>query len=145
MSRVIRVGGAQMGPIQRSEGRQVAVARMIKLLDQAKEEGCQLVAFPELALTTFFPRWEMDDQVEIDQYFEEEMPNAATQPLFDRAKEYGIAFTFGYAEIAKENGQRHHFNTSVLVDADGNIVGKYRKTHLPGTRRVRSGADLSAS
>ncbi|MGI9387379.1 MAG: nitrilase-related carbon-nitrogen hydrolase, partial [Methyloligellaceae bacterium] len=30
------------------------------------------------------------------------------------------------------NGQRHHFNTSVLVDADGNIVGKYRKTHLPG-------------
>jgi len=132
MSRVIRVGGAQMGPIQRSEGRQVAVARMIELLDQAKDEGCQLVAFPELALTTFFPRWDMDDQVEIDQYFEEEMPNAATQPLFDRAREHGIAFTFGYAEIAKENGQRHHFNTSVLVDADGKIVGKYRKTHLPG-------------
>ncbi|MDA7945939.1 MAG: N-carbamoyl-D-amino-acid hydrolase [Hyphomicrobiaceae bacterium] len=132
MSRVIRVGGAQLGPIQKSEGRQVAVARMIELLDQAKAEGCQLVAFPELALTTFFPRWDMDDQSEIDQYFEEEMPNAATQPLFDRAKEYGIAFTFGYAEIAKENGTRHHYNTSILVDAGGNIVGKYRKTHLPG-------------
>ena len=132
MSRVIRVGGAQLGPIQKSEGRQIAVARMIDLLDQAKAEGCQLVAFPELALTTFFPRWEMDDQAEIDQYFEEEMPNAATQPLFDRAKEHGMAFTFGYAEIEKVNGTRYHFNTSILVDADGTIVGKYRKTHLPG-------------
>ncbi|MEM8743578.1 MAG: N-carbamoyl-D-amino-acid hydrolase [Pseudomonadota bacterium] len=132
MSRVIRVGGAQLGPIQKSEGRQIAVARMIDLLDQAKAEGCQLVAFPELALTTFFPRWDMNDQAEIDQYFEEEMPNAATQPLFDRAKEHGIAFTFGYAEIEKVNGARHHFNTSILVDTDGTIVGKYRKTHLPG-------------
>ena len=36
MSRVIRVGGAQLGPIQKSEGRQIAVARMIDLLDQKK-------------------------------------------------------------------------------------------------------------
>ena len=132
MSRVIRVGGAQMGPLQKSDSREAAASRMIKLLDQAHEEGCNLVAFPELTLTTFFPRWDMDDQDEIDRYFEEEMPNAATQPLFDRAKEYGIAFTFGYAEIARENGTRHHYNTSILVDEAGNIVGKYRKTHLPG-------------
>ena len=132
MSRVIRVGGAQMGPLQKSDSREAAVSRMIKLLDQAHEERCNLVAFPELALTTFFPRWDIDGQDEIDRYFEEEMPNAATQPLFDRAKEYGIAFTFGYAEIARENGTRHHYNTSILVDEAGNIVGKYRKTHLPG-------------
>ncbi len=121
-----------MGPLQKSDSREAAVSRMIKLLDQAHEEGCNLVAFPELTLTTFFPRWDMDDQDEVDRYFEEEMPNAATQPLFDRAKEYGIAFTFGYAEIARENGTRHHYNTSILVDEAGNIVGKYRKTHLPG-------------
>ncbi len=132
MSRVVRVGGAQMGPLQKSDSREVAVSRMIKLLDQAHEAGCNLVAFPELTLTTFFPRWDMDDQGEVDRYFEEEMPNAATQPLFDRAREHGIAFTFGYAEIARENGARHHFNTSILVDEAGNIVGKYRKTHLPG-------------
>ncbi|MCG8433091.1 MAG: N-carbamoyl-D-amino-acid hydrolase, partial [Gammaproteobacteria bacterium] len=65
-------------------------------------------------------------------YFEKEMPNEATKPLFQRAKDYGIAFTFGYAEIAEENGVRHHYNTSILVDGQGNLVGKYRKTHLPG-------------
>ncbi|MGI9383602.1 MAG: N-carbamoyl-D-amino-acid hydrolase [Methyloligellaceae bacterium] len=132
MSRNIRVGGAQLGPIQKSDSRKVAVDRMIALLDQAKEQGCQLVVFPELALTTFFPRWDMDDEREIDAYFETEMPNPATQPLFDRAKEYGIAFSFGYAEITEENGERHHYNTSIIVDEAGNIVGKYRKTHLPG-------------
>lgn len=132
MARVIRVGGAQLGPIQKADSRAAVVDRMIALLDQANERGCQLVAFPELALTTFFPRWNMDDPQEIDSYYETEMPNAATQPLFDRAKEFGIAFTFGYAEIEESDGERKRFNTSILVDEGGHIVGKYRKTHLPG-------------
>ena len=132
MSRVIRVGGAQMGPLQKSDSRQVAVERMIALLDQAWERDCRLVVFPELALTTFFPRWDMDDPREIDAYFETEMPNAATRPLFDRAKEYGLAFSFGYAERVEGNGGQHRYNTSILVDETGDIVGKYRKTHLPG-------------
>lgn len=132
MSRIIRVGGAQMGPLQKSDSREVAVKRMIKLLDQAKDEGCGLVVFPELALTTFFPRWNMEDAREIDSYFETEMPNDATRPLFERAREQEIAFSFGYAESVEESGQRHHYNTSILVDEEGAIVGKYRKTHLPG-------------
>ncbi len=132
MSRIIRVGGAQLGPLQKSEDRKIAIDRMISLLGQAHADDCQLVVFPELALTTFFPRWNMDDAREIDSYFESEMPNEATKPLFDRAKEHGVAISFGYAEIAEENGVRHHYNTSIIVDKTGHIVGKYRKTHLPG-------------
>lgn len=132
MPRIIRMGGAQLGPLQKSDDRKIAVDRMISLLDQAHERECRLVVFPELALTTFFPRWNMDDEREIDSYFESEMPNEATKPLFDRAKEHGMAFSFGYAEIAEENGQRHNYNSSIIVDKAGNIVGKYRKTHLPG-------------
>ena len=132
MPRIIRVAGAQLGPLQKSDSRKAAVDRMINLLDQSKEHGCQLVVFPELALTTFFPRWNMNDEREIDYFFETEMPNETTKPLFDRAQEYSIAFSFGYAEIAEENGERHHYNTSILVDESGNIIGKYRKTHLPG-------------
>ena len=52
-----------------------------------------------------------------------------TQPLFDRAKEHGIGFSFGYAELTDDG---HHFNTSIIVDQAGKIVGKYRKVHLPG-------------
>lgn len=127
--RAVKVGAAQLGPIQKAESRQVVVARMIALLDQAAEQSCDLVVFPELALTTFFPRWYMTDQAEVDAWFEREMPNAATQPLFDRAKEHGIAISFGFAELTPDG---HHFNTSILTDRAGNIVGKYRKVHLPG-------------
>ncbi|MCF3933539.1 N-carbamoyl-D-amino-acid hydrolase [Acuticoccus sp. M5D2P5] len=127
--RPVHVGAAQLGPIQKAESREAVVARMIALLEEAAGKSCDLVVFPELALTTFFPRWYMTDQAEVDTWFEAEMPNAAVQPLFDRAKALGIAISFGYAELTPDG---HHFNTSILTDREGNIVGKYRKVHLPG-------------
>ena len=134
--REIVIAGAQMGPIQKIESREAVVSRMLALIEQAKGKRCDLVVFPELCLTTFFPRWYMEDQAEVDQYFETEMPNAATAPLFAAAKSAGIAISFGYAELTPE-GQ--HFNTSILTDKAGNIVGKYRKTHLPGHREYDNG------
>jgi predicted amidohydrolase len=127
--REIVIGGAQMGAIQKLDSRETVVVRMIALIDQAKNKGCDLVIFPELCLTTFFPRWYMEDQAEVDQWFETDMPNAATAPLFAAAKLAGIAVSFGYAELTPRG---RHFNTSILTDKAGNIVGKYRKTHLPG-------------
>ncbi|MBV8850023.1 MAG: N-carbamoyl-D-amino-acid hydrolase [Methylobacteriaceae bacterium] len=129
MSRMIRVGAAQMGPVQKAESRQAVVRRMLDLLEQAKSHKCDLVVYPELTLTTFFPRWFMTDQAEVDQWFERDMPNEATRPLFEKAAEHGIAFSFGYAERTPDG---HHFNTSILVDRGGRVVGKYRKVHLPG-------------
>ncbi|GHB11170.1 N-carbamoyl-D-amino-acid hydrolase [Salinicola rhizosphaerae] len=123
------IGAAQLGAIQKSDSRESVVERMMGLLDQAAENGCDLVVYPELALTTFFPRWYMEDQAEVDTWFEREMPNAATQPLFDRAREHQIAISFGYAELTPEG---RHFNTSILTNRQGEIVGKYRKIHLPG-------------
>src|SRR5262245_22330603 len=118
-----------MGPIQKADSRQAVVRRMLDLLDRAKAEDCDLVVYPELALTTFFPRWYMTDQADIDAWFESEMPNAVTRPLFDTAAARRIALSFGYAELTPDG---HHFNTSILVDRAGKIVGKYRKVHLPG-------------
>jgi len=127
--REIVIGGAQMGPIQRADTREAVVSRMIALLDEASKAGCNLVVFPELCLTTFFPRWYFEDQSEVDSWFESAMPNAATTPLFERAREYGIAISLGYAELT-DDGQ--HFNTQILTDTSARIVGKYRKIHLPG-------------
>ena len=132
MSRVITVGGAQMGPIARADSRTAVVDRMLALLDTAQARGCDLVVFPELALTTFFPRWWMESQSEIDSFFESQMPDRKTKPLFDRAREYGIGFYLGYAEKTVEDGETHRYNTSILVDRESNIVGRYRKVHLPG-------------
>jgi predicted amidohydrolase len=134
MPRVLRVAAAQLGPIARDEARHCAIGRMLKLMAAAAAGGADLVVFPELALTTFFPRWFFEQQQDIDAYFEKEMPNADTQPLFDAAVELGIGFYLGYAELTECDGNTHHFNTAILVDKSGRIAGKYRKVHLPGHR-----------
>lgn len=131
-SRIVTVGGAQLGPIARDEPRAAVVARMLDLMRKAAAKGCDIVVFPELALTTFFPRWLMEDQAEVDAFFEEKMPGPETQPLFDAAKELGLGFYLGYGEIDDPTGARTPYNTSILVDQSGAIVGKYRKVHLPG-------------
>ncbi len=120
---------AQMGPIARDEPRTSAVARLCAMMADAKARGASLTVFPELALTTFFPRWPLEGAA-LEQWFETAMPNPDVQPLFDLSERLGMAFHLGYAELTPEG---RHFNTAILVDR-GRIIGKYRKIHLPGHR-----------
>jgi hypothetical protein len=133
---VIRIAAAQMGPTQKADSRAHTLARMIALLEQAAAERASLVVFPELAFTTFFPRWLLEG-AELDQYYEHAMPNPSVQALFDRARALGIGFQLGYAEMTPE-GRR--FNSAILVQPDGSILGRYRKVHLPGSVEPREGA-----
>jgi predicted amidohydrolase len=137
MSRILRIAGAQMGGTQRADTRRHTLDRLIALLEQAAGEGAQLVVFPELAFTTFFPRWLYENTQELDANFERGMPNPQVQPLFDRARELRVGFNIGYAELTAD-GQR--FNTAILVNPDGTLLGKYRKVHLPGSVEPREGA-----
>jgi hypothetical protein len=132
MTRTVTVGAAQLGPISRADTRRQVVARMLELLRQGRSHGCDFVVFPELALTTFFPRWYFERQQEIDEFFERSMPGPDTQPLFDAARSLGIGFYLGYAELTEEEGRARRFNTSILVDKLGRIISRYRKIHLPG-------------
>ena len=79
MPRPITLAGAQLGPIHKADDRASVVKRLCDLLRQAHGKGAHLVVFPELALTTFFPRWYMESQNEVDMWFETEMPNEATK------------------------------------------------------------------
>ncbi|MGE5200885.1 MAG: N-carbamoyl-D-amino-acid hydrolase [Acidobacteriota bacterium] len=132
MTRIVTVGAAQVGPINRNHSRGQVVKRLLDLMHRAHAMGCDLVVYPELTLTTFFPRWFMADQAEIDSFFERDMPGPETKPLFETAAKLGIGFYLGYAELTKEEGRTRRFNTAVLVDKSGKIAGKYRKVHLPG-------------
>jgi N-carbamoyl-D-amino-acid hydrolase len=128
------VGAAQLGPIQRHDSRQAVVERLIALLVEGHQRGCDLVVFPELALTTFFPRWFVDDRADFDRYYETVMPGPETGPLFEEARRLGVGFCLGYAELTEPDagGRRHRFNTQILVERDGSVVARYRKVHLPG-------------
>ncbi len=133
------LAAAQLGPISRDEPRESAVQRMIAMMHDAHGRGARVIVYPELALTTFFPRWYFEDERELDLFYEKHMPSPATQPLFDAARQLGMCFYLGYAElITQDTGPTQRFNTSILVSSDGNIVGKYRKIHLPGHAEYES-------
>jgi predicted amidohydrolase len=127
--RVLTLAAAQLGPIQKAEGRDAAVGRMVRLMERAHRRGAEAVVFPELALTTFFPRWYEEDVAAADRWFETALPSPATAPLFEAAGRLGIGFHLGYAEKTPD-GRR--FNTAVYVHPSGEVVLKYRKVHLPG-------------
>src|SRR5258708_35791241 len=122
MARILNVAAAQLGPVHRADTRESVVKRLLALLREAHEAGARLVIFPELALTTFFPRWWMEDQREIDAFFEREMPNAATRPLFEAAAAPGIGFYLGYAEFTQEGGETQAYNSAILVGPDGRTI-----------------------
>ena len=122
-----------MGPIQLAHTRAGVVERLIALLRSGHEQGCDLVVFPELALTTFFPRWFVHDITEADHFYETSMPNAATQPLFDEAKRLQVGFCLGYALLeTTADGVQHRWNVQSLVDRTGQIVATFKKVHIPG-------------
>jgi len=133
-SRHVVVGAAQLGPIERDHSRAAVVARLLALLAEAADRGCDVVVYPELALTTFFPRWFVDDISEVDHYYEAAMPGPDTAPLFAEARRLGIGLCLGYAELTEPDadGVRHRYNTQILVERDGSVVAHYRKVHLPG-------------
>jgi len=129
MPRIVTVAAAQLGPNQKADTRSIVVGRMLALMDLAKAQGAELIVYPELALTTFFPRYYYADRSEADIWFERQMPNEIVRPLFERAARHRMGMSFGYGELTP---QGRHFNTAILVDPTEAIVGKYRKVHLPG-------------
>lgn len=142
--RLLTLAAAQMGPNQLADSREAILNRMLTLLNDAASQGAKLVVFPELALTTFFPRWQIDDPEKKADFFEPEShadPHAIVssprvKPLFDRAKELGVDFYLGYAERwTNEAGETKDHNTTLYFSGtEGKVVGKYRKIHLPGTK-----------
>jgi predicted amidohydrolase len=132
MPRPLTVAAAQLGPIARDESRAAVVERLIALLRGAAAKGCDLVVYPEVALTAFFPHWWIGKDAELERWFERAMPSNETAPLFAEARRLGVGFHLGYAELVEEAERKRRFNTAILVDKSGEVVGKYRKIHLPG-------------
>jgi N-carbamoyl-D-amino-acid hydrolase len=139
MNQYLTLAVCQTGPVQRSASRAETVGRLVNLLERAAAAGAELAVFPELALTTFFPRWALDDPHEIDAFYERQMPGPQTQPLFDAARRLKIGFALGYAELGEEERGPRRFNTMDLVGADGVLIGRYRKMHIPGSEAAEAG------
>src|SRR3984893_10451616 len=123
MNRYLTLAACQTGPIQRSASRSETVGRLVHLLEKAGAVGAELAVFPEMALTTFFPRWALEDQRGIGEFYETEMPGPQTQPLFDAARRLKVGFALGFAELAEDRGRQRRFNSMDLVVSDGVPIG----------------------
>jgi predicted amidohydrolase len=132
MARIIRIAAAQSGPVLRSETRVQTMQRLISMLQDAASAGADLIVFTECALTPFFSHWWIEDEAELDTYYEDAVPGVTTQALFEEAQRLQIGVHLGYAERCVRNGRKRRFNSSVLVDAQGDVIGRFRKIHLPG-------------
>lgn len=82
---------------------------MITLLDNAASQGAEVVLFPETAFTTFFPRHLINDQAELDSFFEhgDITTSPQTQPLFEKAKLLGVDISVGFAEATSNSMLSH--------------------------------------
>ncbi len=127
MTRDVVVAAAQVGPVERGTPRAEVLDRLIALLEAGAARGADLVVFPELALTPFFPRWFVEGD-ELEAFFDDDVPGPSTAALFARAVELGVGVALGYAE---RHGTHHH-NSAVLVERDGTVADRFRKVHVPG-------------
>jgi predicted amidohydrolase len=127
MPRYLKVAAAQMGPNNEGTPRDAIVERMLGLLEQAIADRVELIVYPEMALTTYFPKRIRQDY---DQFFETEVPPKALEPLLRRAAEARVGVHVGFCE--KAGGK--YWNSALLTDRDGRLCGTFRKIHLPGTK-----------
>jgi len=93
-----------------------------KLTLKAKQQGADLIIFPEMSLTGY---------VLLDQVYElaETIPGPSTLKIEALAKKTGMHIVFGMPELS-EKTQATVFNTAVCIGPQG-LIGKYRKMYLP--------------
>ena len=116
----IRLGGVQLGPGLNSI--LMNSQRVIKFIREAEKLKIDLLCFPELCLTTYFPKRMYDS---IDSFTVPET-GSVIKDIIDTTRNMQLAVILPYAEKAPDGV----FNTAAVIH-NGDIVGKYRKKHIP--------------
>jgi N-carbamoylputrescine amidase len=102
--------------------------RTLALIDKAARKGAQVVCTQELFLTPYFCQEE--DAANFD--LAEPIPGPTTKALQAKAKEHGIVIV---GSLFEKRARGLYHNTAVVVDADGSLLGSYRKMHIPDDPR----------
>jgi beta-ureidopropionase len=130
MSRIVKGGLIQTSlACDTSESletiREAQTERTLKYIDQAGQEGVQILCMQEIFTGPYFcaeqsPRWY--DSVE-------KIPDGPTTKLMQEyAKKYNMVIV---VPLYEEEATGVYYNTAAVIDADGRYLGKYRKNHIP--------------
>ena len=99
------------------------VAKAIRLVEKAASKGAKIVCLPELFNTEYFPQQKKSDAKKLA----EGIPGETTKTMQKLAKELGIALVVPMFEKSRNK----YYNTVVVLNEKGKVLGKYRKMHIP--------------
>ena len=129
MSRRIKIAALQLSgpttvePDTFEEDKKKIVQRLTRLVKQAADQGVHIACTTELCLTPFFCR----QLIRNNDYLFDALPSALTDPLVKEASKHNMALILAFGE---RDGIKR-YNSALVFDTDGTVLGKYRKVHIP--------------
>ena len=121
MSKQIALGLVQM---QCKDDAEANLSNAIQKINSAASKGAQIICLPELFRSPYFPQSEDTDQFRLA----ESIPGETTEKLSRVAKVKKIVIV---TPIFERRASGVYHNSAIVIDANGKIVGKYRKMHIP--------------
>ncbi|MGI9087015.1 MAG: carbon-nitrogen hydrolase [Chthoniobacterales bacterium] len=100
------------------------LARAIAFIRDSAQQGAQIVCLPELFRSQYFCQSEDHANFALA----EEIPGPTTDSLGKLAAELGVVIV---ASLFEKRAAGVYHNTAAIIDADGKLMGKYRKMHIP--------------
>jgi agmatine deiminase len=98
--------------------------KTIGRIEEASDKGAQIVCLQELYRTKYFPQEKKQDVSDLA----ETIPGESTRAFSELAKKNKIVII---APIFEKHSNGKYYNSAVTIDANGKILGSYRKTHVP--------------
>jgi len=124
--REITVAAVQMNPqLGKIEENLIAMGKLVDKI--CTEQKTDLIVFPELATTGYELGLRFTEAAE-------RVPGPAVNLLAQRASDYSTHIVFGL--VTKERVESTIYNAAVVIGPDGEMLGEYRKLHLPGEERL---------
>ena len=130
MSRIVKCGLIQAHNVAPTDApipeiRQANIDNQMKFVEDAARQGVQMLCFQEIFTTPYFCAEQQTRWYEAV----EKIPDGPTVKLMqDVAKQHGMVLI---VPIYEEEQTGIYYNSAAVIDADGNYLGKYRKTHIP--------------
>lgn len=117
----VKVGLIQMSCVK---DKQQNIENSIKKIYKIAEKGAQIICLQELFTSLYFCDEEDYDNFQLA----ESIPGTTTEKLQQVAKELNVVIV---ASLFEKRTAGIYHNTTAVIDADGNYLGKYRKMHIP--------------
>lgn len=128
MSQAIKLAVVQMAMSERVDEN---IGRAGELLGKAALAGANVILLPELFAGPYFPRQMLEKDFALAEPRNKSRVIEAMRVL---ARTHGVVLPVSYFErevAAKPGDLDRYFNTLAMVDADGSVLGHYRKSHIP--------------